>query len=156
MALTLTSSAFGTGETIPFKYTCEGENISPIEWRSLLEATQSLILILDDPDASSGTEGPFAHWVIYNIPPGIDRLAEGFHPNDLPGWPGSTGRNSFGNTDYEGSCPPRGETHRYYFRLYALDTLLDLFRGATRAKVIDHVKGHLLENTELMASFIRP
>lgn len=154
MDLTLRSPAFEAGGAIPVKYTCDGENVSPpLEWQGMPDGTETLVLIFDDPDASTGPGGPFAHWVIYNIPNDTWRLYENYDPERLEG--AAQGKNSFGNTWYEGPCPPREERHQYYFRLYALDTRLDIPAGPTREQIIDFMKGHILEHTEMMAHFSR-
>lgn len=153
MPLTLSSPAFESGQTIPDRYTCNGENVSPpLELGSLPEGVQTLALIVDDPDAP---RGPFSHWVMYNIPPSLYRLAEDFKPENLPNWTGQLGRNSYGNQRYEGPCPPMDSTHTYFFRLYALDQRLDLGPGATREQVIDAMAGHIMENTEIQGTFTR-
>ena len=156
MDLNINSSAFEPGEMIPDKYTCEGENVSPpLEWAQVPDDTESLVIILDDPDASAGPGGPFAHWVVYNIPADTTYFEEDFLSQESQPFEGLIGRNSFGNTYYEGPCPPMGETHRYYFRLYALDTQLALTAGATRAQVIDSIQDHLLAKAEYMGRYSR-
>ncbi len=153
MALDLTSKAFEAGGTIPDKYTCEGQNVSPpLTWRGASPETESLVLICDDPDAPRGT---WSHWVLYHIPAERDELAEGVSPQAQPSWGGLQGRNDFGDVGYGGPCPPRGETHRYYFRLYALDVQPDLPQGANRQQVLDQIDPHILERTELMARYGR-
>lgn len=151
MSLQLRSSAFGTGENIPTKHTCDGENVSPpLEWSGTPAHTKSLALICDDPDAPRGI---WSHWVLYNIPPEINRLAEGVRVQELPG--AAEGRNDFGKPGYGGPCPPRGPAHRYYFRLYALDTLLALSPGATRQQVLDRIQNHVMAQAELMGRYMR-
>ena len=148
----ISSSAFEAGRAIPDRYTCEGENISPpLDWDFLPEGTKSLALIMDDPDAPA--DEPFSHWVLYNIPIDWRGLPEDFQPG--ASWDGERGRNSMGNTRYEGPCPPIGENHQYYFRLYAVDTLLDFGEGATRAQVIDALREHTLEETETIGAYQR-
>jgi Raf kinase inhibitor-like YbhB/YbcL family protein len=120
----LTSPDIVEGQRIPTKFTCDGEDISPeLNWTDPPEGTQSLVLIMDDPDAPNGT---WVHWVLYNIPPETRSL-----PENIPAEPtlsdGSMhGKNSWGRLDYGGPCPP-SSTHRYFFKLYALDTVLDDF-----------------------------
>lgn len=148
--MNLSSPAFEAGGEIPVRFTCEGENVSPpLDWDFLPEGTRSLALLVDDPDAPA--EEPFSHWVLYNIPIDWRGLPEGFQPGR--DWPGERGRNSMGNTSYEGPCPPSGERHQYYFRLYAVDSELDLGRGATRAQVIDALHEHTLGHTELIGTY---
>ena len=115
------------------------------------EGTKSLALILDDPDAPA--EEPFSHWILYNIPIDWRGLPENFQPG--ADWDGERGRNSRGNTNYEGPCPPLSESHRYYFRLYAVDMQLELGEGVTRAQLIDALHDHILEETELIATYQR-
>jgi len=151
----ITSSAFLEGASIPAQYTCDGMNISPPLQFTISEKTllriQSLALIVDDPDAPNGT---FVHWVLYDLPATISSLAEGISPNGvLPG--GSQGINDFGNTGYGGPCPPTGSSHHYYFRLYALDTVLNLPAGATRAQVDQAMNGHIIKQATLMGVYAR-
>ena len=151
--MVLSSDAFESGGTIPARYTCEGENVSPaLRFEGVPAAAQSLVLICDDPDAPNG---PFAHWVLYNLPADQGRIDEGFDP-DADNLAGAPGRNEIGNHGYEGPCPPTDdEPHRYYFRLYALDAPLDLLPGATRAQVLDAMQGHIRAQTELMGRYGR-
>ena len=153
MAMTLTSSAFEPGGQIPSKYTCEGDDISPpLTWDSVPEGAKSLVLIIDDPDAPD-PEAPkmvWVHWVVYNIPPDTKSLPEnassaGFAPGI------ALGMNDFKKTVYGGPCPPVGR-HRYFHKLYALDTTLDLEK-ATKAEVEQAMEGHVLASTELIATY---
>lgn len=149
MKLTLTSPQFSQGTTIPSRYTCDAENYSiPLEWANTPQNTQSLVLIMDDPDAPMGT---WDHWLIFNIPPSVHTLSENL--SDLPqGAKG--GHNSFGNEVYGGPCPPDRE-HRYFFKLYALDTLLNLPQGASKSEIEKAMQGHILEQAELMGRYNR-
>ena len=149
----LTSNAFDAGGTIPARYTCDGENHSPdLAWSSVPPEAQSLVLIFDDPDSPNG---PWSHWVLYNIPPDQGALSEGVqHGGQLP-WGGVQGRNDFGDVGYGGPCPSHGSTHRYFFRLYALGEKLDLTPGATRAQIMDRIHDQVLDSTELMARYTR-
>mgnify|MGYP006302997365 CR=1 FL=1 len=153
MPFKLTSTAFDAGESIPLKHTCEGQDVSPpLAWEGAPSEAEELVLICDDPDAPNGT---WSHWVLYHIPAGQSSLPEGVPAMaELP-WGGVQGRNNFGNIGYGGPCPPRGSTHRYYFRLYALDQALDMPSGATRQQVLDRMEGHILGKTELMGRFTR-
>ncbi|MFZ6030139.1 MAG: YbhB/YbcL family Raf kinase inhibitor-like protein [Chloroflexota bacterium] len=149
----LTSTAFEAGGAIPPRYTCQGEDLSPpLDWNTVPDGTKSLVLICDDPDAPNG---PFSHWVLYDIPPEQLGLAEGIPPKGRLDFGGAQGRNDFGTVGYGGPCPPIGETHRYYWRLYALDAPCELLQGATRAQVFDWIHDHLLEQTELVGTFTR-
>ena len=152
MAFELTSTAFAPGEPIPQKYTCDGEDISPpLQWSELPQGTQSLALICDDPDAPVGT---WVHWVLYNLPAEARALPEAIPPDaELPD--GSRhGQNSWRRLDYGGPCPPSG-THRYFFKLYALDTVLDLKAGASKKQVLKAMEGHILAQAELMGVYSR-
>ena len=126
--LSLTSAAFGSRGEIPEPYTCDGENASPpLSWLEVPENAESLAIVLDDPDAPSGT---FTHWILYNIPPVRTRLPGGFSPGLEEGEGMREGRNDFNHIRYEGPCPPVGDNaHHYHFRLYALDTMPNLPPG---------------------------
>jgi len=148
----LTSPAFGPGESIPAQYTCDGQDISPpLEWSEPPDGTQSLALIADDPDAPGRT---WVHWVLYNIPPETRSLPEALAVDaELP--PGSQhGQNSSRRAGYSGPCPPSG-THRYFFKLYALSTVLDLSDGATKEQLLEAMKGRILAQAELMGEYSR-
>lgn len=153
MAFSVQTKSFSSGGEIARKYTCEGEDLSPeLTWSEPPAGTQALALIVDDPDAPSGT---FTHWVAYDLPPGARHLAEGAGKGaDLRGG-GRQGRNDFGRTGYNGPCPPPGKPHRYYFRVYALGTKLDLKPGVTRTELEQGMKGHILGQAELMGTFKR-
>ncbi len=152
MAFQLTSSAFPAAGAIPAKHTCDGADVSPpLAWTDPPSATRSFALICDDPDAPMGT---WVHWVLYNIPASSRGLPEAI-PGEQELADGSRhGRNSWGRTGYGGPCPPSG-THRYFFRLYALDTDLDLAPGATKADVLRAMDGHVLASAELMGTYRR-
>lgn len=142
----LTSSAFTQGQSIPAKFSCKGADVSPaLAWDEPPAGTQSFALIMDDPDAPMGT---WDHWVLFNIPPETRALPEAFQPAA----PIVTGRNSWGKNAYGGPCPPSG-THRYFFRLYALDTTLNLSASANKKAVLTAMQGHILAQTELMGTF---
>lgn len=145
----LNSTAFEQGEPIPVQYSCDGEDISPtLSWGDPPEGTQSLALIMDDPDAPGGT---WDHWVLFNIPAGVRELPEAVSAGDVSA---TFGKNSWGRGDYGGPCPPGG-THRYFFRLYALDTTLSLGETANKGQVLSAIDGHILAETELMGTFSR-
>jgi len=146
------SSAFGSGEMIPVKYTCDGADFSPpLEWTAGPAGTKSFALICDDPDAPMGT---WVHWVVYDIPPTTTMLAEGItRERELTGG-GTQGINDFRKIGYGGPCPPGG-THRYFFRLYALDTLLGLKPGITKDQLLKAMKGHILAEAKLMGTYRR-
>ncbi len=150
MDFVLISPAFDHGKPTPRKYSCKGEDISPpLEWKNPPAGTRSFVLIMDDPDAPMGT---WDHWVLYNIPANVTALPEGV-PADAALPDGSrNGKNSWHKLGYGGPCPPSG-THRYFFRLYALDTTLKLPSGAGKKEVLRAMKGHVLATAELMGTF---
>ncbi len=150
--LELKTTAFRPGSTIPAQFTCSGDNISPsLSWNQPPPRTESFVLIVDDPDAPAGT---WVHWVMYNLPASARQLPEHVPPGDVAGG-GKQGANDFPMNGYGGPCPPPGKPHRYFFRLYALDTALNL-RGPVRRKDVDSaMKGHVLAQAELMGTFGR-
>jgi len=138
----LTSPAFQQNQMIPPKYTCQGEDVSPpLVVENIPQGTKSLVLIVDDPDAPMGT---WVHWVVYNIPV-QNTIAEGSVP-------GHQGSNDFGKVDYGGPCPPSG-THRYFHKIYALDTTLQFSRTPSKRDVEATMKGHILGQAELMGLY---
>lgn len=146
------SSAFTDGNTIPAKYTCDGQNISPpLEWKDVPMGTKTFALISDDPDAPSGT---WVHWVAYNIPSGVTKLDENVRPEKEFSNGMRQGSNDWPKIGYGGPCPPGG-THRYYFKLYALDIVLDSKSGATKAQILNAMKGHVLAEAKLMGNYSR-
>jgi Raf kinase inhibitor-like YbhB/YbcL family protein len=153
MVLSVSSSVFGEGDMIPARYTCQGEDISPpLAWSEVPTGTQSLALIMDDPDAPVGV---FTHWVMFNISavgPGLSEAvpAEAQLPDGA-----LQGRNDFGRVGYGGPCPPPGRPHRYQFTVYSLDSLLDLRAGATKGQVLDAVEGHILAQGRLTGRYQR-
>lgn len=146
----ITSTAFEHEGTIPVKYSCKGQDVSPpLKWEGAPEGTKSFVLVNDDPDAPVGV---WDHWILFNIPASVTEL-----PEDIPTRPeladGSRhGRNSWGRYDYGGPCPPSG-THRYFFKLYALDTVLDLKPGATKKEILKAIETHTIAKAELMGKF---
>ena len=154
MALTITSVAFEHGGSIPKKYTCEGEDVAPpIRWDGVPGGVQSLVLIVDDPDAPD-PEAPkmtYVHWVLYNLPPDAPGLPEGVSPDRLPGMT-EEGLNDWQRTGYGGPCPPIGR-HRYFFKLYALDTVLSGLQQPTKAEVVAAMQGHVIASTELVGTY---
>lgn len=143
----LTSTAFGEGETIPAKYTCDGENRSPaLAWSGAPAGTQSFALLMEDPDAPRGT---FTHWIAWGLAPSQNQL-----PEDARSIP-MQGQNDFGKTGYGGPCPPPGPAHRYFFRLYALDRKPDLAAGAGRRQFLNAIQGHVLGEAEYMGRYAR-
>jgi Raf kinase inhibitor-like YbhB/YbcL family protein len=153
MSFNLESNAFNNGGDIPQKFTCDGTDVSPpLVWGDAPSGTKSLALIADDPDAPAGT---WVHWVMYDIEPQTVLLREGVAKTEsIPGT-GKQGLNDFGKIGYGGPCPPRGKSHRYYFKLFALDTKLNLRHRATKRDVEQAMKGHILAQTELMGRYKR-
>lgn len=152
MTFQLTSDAFSNGQSIPAKYSCIGKNISPaLSWNDPPAGTQSFALIVDDPDAPFGT---WVHWVLFNIAPDKRELPEDLSVTGKNIDPEAiyVGKNSSGTIGYDGPCPPSG-THRYYFKLYALDTTISLLPGATKDQLLKEMDGHILAQTELMGTF---
>jgi len=152
MEITVTSTVFSEGGKIPLRYGCDGEDISPpISWKQGPAGTKSYALISDDPDAPMGI---WVHWVIYNIPASVTSL-----PENVPGQPKLVdgtlqGINDFKRHGYGGPCPPGG-THRYYFKVYALDEMLDVGPGLTKKKLLKALEGHVVASGELMGTYSR-
>ena len=148
MKILITSTAFDEAGTIPVRYTCDGADVSPpLDWSGVLQEAKSLALITDDPDCPTGT---WVHWVLFNLPASLNHLPE----KAMPGV-GIQGKNDFRRLGYNGPCPPRGRPHRYYFKLYALDTMLNLPAGATKAEVEKAMQGHILAQGQLMGKYGR-
>ena len=153
MALSLSSPVFTHNGPIPKLYTCQGKDISPsINWSGLPDGTKSLVLIVDDPDAPdpAAPKRTWVHWVLYNIPPSASGLQEAVNATGLPTGT-RQGRNDWDRTGYGGPCPPIGR-HRYFHKLYALDTRLDLAQ-ATKADLQAAMKGHVLAASELIGTY---
>lgn len=148
----LEGTAFEHEGTIPTKYTCDGKNISPpLRISEVPEGTKSLVLIMDDPDVPKNIrpDGVWDHWLVWNIPPETAEVLEGQEPN------GVVGKNTGGSFGYRGPCPPDRE-HRYFFKLYALDTNLDLpAETATKAQLEVAMQGHMLGQAQLMGRYDR-
>ena len=152
MAITVTSTAFAEGEMIPRHHTCDGRDVSPpLQWSGIPEGAQSIALICDDPDAPMGT---WVHWVLFNIPAGEKGVPAQIAPDATLSNGARHGTNDFRRLGYGGPCPPGG-THRYYFKLYALDTTLPLGAGATKAQVEAAMAGHILARAQLMGKYKR-
>ena len=146
----LTSSAFAEGQTIPRQYTCDAIDISPpLEWTGIPKSARSLAIIADDPDAPAGT---WVHWVIYNLPADTMGIVENLPLTEEVKGGGFQGTNDFKKIGYGGPCPPSG-THRYFFKLYALDNELALKAGATKAEVEKAMAGHILAQAQLMGTY---
>ena len=155
MALTIKSSAFAPNGAIPIKYTCEAEDVSPaLEWSGVPAGAKSLALIVDDPDAPdpAAPKMVYVHWVLYDIPPSATGLAEGMTSGRLPKG-AREAKNDWGRAGYGGPCPPIGR-HRYFFKLYALDTTLgDLGGNAKKPDVEKAMQGHILAHAEVVGTY---
>lgn len=150
--VTVASDAFAEGEPIPARHTCDGEDVSPrIMVFGLPEDTVSWAILCDDPDAPGGD---WAHWLVFNLPPSMTELPQGVSPEILAGEGGVTGLNSWGNARWQGPCPPSG-THRYFFKVFALDTVLELPAGSGKAEFLAKAKGHALGHGMLMGRYER-
>lgn len=140
------SPAFELNQHIPKRHTCEGENVSPpLKFTGLPSGTKSLVLIVDDPDAPSGT---FDHWIAWNIPGNIQELKEGAKVAE-------EGTNGFGEMGYKGPCPPKGKPHRYFFTVYALDSALNLPSGSSKTAVKNAMNGHILGKAHTIGLYQR-
>jgi Raf kinase inhibitor-like YbhB/YbcL family protein len=154
MPFSLASSAFGHQGEIPSRYTCEGEDISPpLSWSGPPEGTKSFALVVDDPDAPDprAPRMTWVHWVLYNLPSTVRELPEGATPAALPTG-AKEGQNDWKRTGYGGPCPPIGR-HRYFFKLYGLDTVLPDLRGPTKSRLEEAMKGHVLGRAELIGTY---
>ena len=153
MSFALTTTAFQDGGEIAKKFTCSGADLSPaFSWSSTPAQTRSLALTADDPDAPAGT---WTHWALWNIPPHPGGLPEGIPADPELKNGARQGRNDFGRIGYGGPCPPPGKPHRYFFRIYALDTVLPLKAGSSKADLQSAMKGHVLAESAWMGTFRR-
>lgn len=149
----INSTVFQDGAMIPRPYTCDGPNVSPsLKWEGVPAGAKTLALIADDPDAPNKT---WVHWVLYNLPADVKGLVENVpKQSSLAGGSGLQGKNDFGQIGYDGPCPPNG-THRYYFKLYALDAELSLEPGATKEELLKAMDGHVVAGGQLMGKYQR-
>jgi Raf kinase inhibitor-like YbhB/YbcL family protein len=152
MPISVFSPAFGNHQPIPAKFTCDGGNVSPpLAISNIPENTKSIVLICDDPDAPGGN---WVHWVCYDIPPSVDSLDEMMPDSGPLSCGGKQGTNDFGRTGWGGPCPPSG-VHRYFFKVYALDILLDFQAGKTKKEIEKAIKGHITGRGELIGTYAR-
>jgi Raf kinase inhibitor-like YbhB/YbcL family protein len=152
-SLVLRSDAFADGEAIPAQYTCDQADISPpLEWEGAPASTVSYALIMDDPDAPVGT---WVHWVVYDLTRDVQILPEDVSDGPELAGGGVHGTNSWSSTGYGGPCPPSG-THRYFFKLYALDVVLGTGPGLTKNELLHEIEGHILAQTQLVGTYSRP
>ncbi|MBO0797303.1 MAG: YbhB/YbcL family Raf kinase inhibitor-like protein [Blastocatellia bacterium] len=147
--MVVTSGAFHEGEAIPIRYTCDGDDLSPpLRWSDIPPNTKSIALICEDPDAPSGA---FTHWVLYNLPPAVTELPESVPAEERLANGAIQGRNDFKRIGYGGPCPPPGDgAHRYFFKLYALDTELQI-----QGDIVPAMAGHILATGNLMGKYQR-
>ncbi len=154
MPLVLRSDAFDAGGVIPLKYTCEGDDVAPpLEWEGVPEKTRSLVLIVDDPDAPdpAAPRMTWVHWVVVNLPADVHGLPEGATAKMLPAG-SQQGMNDWNKPGYGGPCPPVGR-HRYFHKLYALDTVLEDLDTPTKAQVEAAMQGHIIAQAELVGTY---
>jgi len=152
-ALALSSTAFRDGETIPAKYTCQGQDMSPpLMWSEPSDGNQAFAVIMDDPDAPGGA---FTHWVLFNLARDSRELPEAIPPKEQLTGGALQGRNDFGRICYAGPCPPPGPAHRYRFTIYALDQPLTLGSGASKQMVLDAMQGHIVAKGQLTGTYGR-
>ena len=148
----LISAAFKEGQPIPRQYTCDGVNVSPpLEWSGVPASAKTIAIIVDDPDAPSGN---WVHWVLYNLPAANIGLVENLPAAENLKAGGFQGTSDFGKVGYGGPCPPSG-THRYFFKIYALDGELPLKAGATKAELLKAMEGHIMLQGQLMGTYRR-
>lgn len=145
----LTSTAFSEGATIPKNHTADGADVSPsLQWQGTPQETKSLAMICDDPDAPRGT---WVHWVLFNLPADLTELSEGWKQTGSA----AQGKNDFGRLGYGGPSPPKGKPHRYFFKIYALDAVLDLKEGTNKAQLEKAMAGHTLDQGQLVGTYGR-
>jgi Raf kinase inhibitor-like YbhB/YbcL family protein len=153
MSMRLTSAAFADGQPIPAKYTCDGTDVSPpLAWTNAPVNTKSFALIADDPDAPMGT---WVHWVLYDLSVITGALPEGVEKSQHITGNAMQGLNDFRRLGYGGPCPPSGKPHRYFFKIYALDTRLNLKPGLTKKELLKVTNGHVLAEGQLMGTYQR-
>ena len=151
--ISVSSDVFENGGMLSSEYTCDGSDVSPgLFWNTVPAGTQSIALIVDDPDAPGGT---WVHWVIYNIPADSTGLTTAVPKNKSLDDGSLQGKNDFGKIGYNGPCPPPGKPHRYFFKVYALDTTLSLTSGATKSQVEAAMSGHILAQGEMIGKYGR-
>jgi len=154
MSIEVASPAFSEGSRIPRKYTCDGEDVSPaLTWSGVPDGAKAIALISDDPDAPGGT---WVHWVLYGLPPDTTKLPENVPTTETLASGARQGNNDFKRVGYGGPCPPQGRgAHRYFFKVYALDTEIGLGPRATKADLLREIDGHILAQGQLMGAYER-
>lgn len=147
------SAEFKYGDVIPNEYSCMGKDVSPeLSWTGIPEGTESIVLIMDDTDAPGGT---FVHWILFNIPATTQKLTAAIKKDKILDDFSRQGMTDFGDVGYGGPCPPPGKCHRYYFRIYALNKVLELLPGASRNQIDNAMRDHILAKGELMGMYKR-
>lgn len=150
--LPMSSASFSNGGTIPSRFTCDGEDVSPaLRWSRPPAETKSFAVVMNDPDAPAG----FTHWMAYNIPAGVSGLADGASPQGTMPKDSAEGTNDFRRSGYGGPCPPAGKPHHYVFRIYALDIRLDLPPGATKRQMDSAIERHILAEGQIIGTYQR-
>jgi len=153
MLFTISSSAFSNGSSIPKKFTCDGPDVSPtLAWTEPPTGTKSFALLVDDPDAPAGN---WNHWTMWNLPATLLSLPEGVSKDARLSDGTEQGQNDFGKAGYNGPCPPPGKPHRYYFKLFALDSQIELKQGSRKGDLEKTMKGHILAQVEWMGTYRR-
>ena len=153
LSILVSSAAFTDGSSIPPRHICDGEDRSPpLSWSDVPSGTGSIALIVDDPDAPGGT---WVHWVLYGITPDATGLREGIPSSEVTSTGAFQGKNDFNQLGYRGPCPPRGDAHRYFFKVYALDTDLELEAGLTKNELLRELSDHILARGQLMGKYQR-
>ncbi len=153
MSMALASPAFSEGGPIPKRHAGEGENLSPaLSWSGSPSSTKSFVLLVEDPDAPSGT---FVHWILIDIPPQVGKLSEGLPTESVLPGVGRQGTNDTRETGYFGPYPPPGKPHRYFFKIFALDRMLDLRDGFAAEAVQKAIRNHILDTGSLMGTYRR-
>lgn len=149
----LRSKAFKEGQSIPRKHTCDGPDLSPpLEWSDVPQGTNAFALLMEDPDAATGS---WVHWLLYDLPAEARSLPEGVSPTETLPRGGAQGKNDFGRIGYGGPCPPPGRPHRYFFRLYALSSRVNLPPGASKEQLLRAMEGNVKAEAQLMGTYGR-
>lgn len=149
----LRSKAFKEGQSIPRKHTCDGPDLSPpLEWSDVPQGTNAFALLMEDPDAATGS---WVHWLLYDLPAEARSLPEGVSPTETLPRGGAQGKNDFGRLGYGGPCPPPGRPHRYFFRLYALSSRVNLPPGASKEQLLRAMEGNVKAEAQLMGTYGR-
>ncbi len=151
--ISISTEAFKDGEEIPKKYTCWGSDTSPpLSWTGIPRETKSIVIVMEDPDAGKGT---LVHWILFNVPPTMENLPEAIPKSENFPNGSRQGRTDFNEIGYGGPCPPPGKVHRYYFKIYALDKMLDLLPGSSIRQIYESIEGHIIAKGDIVGMFGR-